>query len=158
VRSLRSPDRQLRCRPLPAALGFFLKLRSHHWAAVFLAICLLVLFAPSIGDLRWAGLVGFIYVGLPWYILAVRDDVEAKVNEESPYMRTARISPTLVVFGLLAMSIGVATDLLALHQFYEKPGVTSGLGLAGRLLFGVPFFGLGLYFLYLGLGRKPDET
>jgi len=132
--------------------------RSKHKAALFLAACLIVLFMPGIGDYRWVGLIGFIYIGLPWYILAVKDSVIEKLDN-APVSKRFRIhSPTLFVFGAISAVIGVAIDLFILYMIYKDPNPTSLLAGATRLLFGLPIFGFGAGLIYISIGLRQNET
>ena len=135
-------------------------MKSHHKAALFLLVCLTVLFMPGIGDFRWLGLVAFIYAGLPWYILAVRDHILALRDlEDSGKLKWRPRSPTLFIFGLVAAAMGVAIDLYLLHVAIQNPSSAGVLGLLVRLLVGLPFFGLGakLVHLSLGLSRRGSD-
>lgn len=129
--------------------------RSPRIATLFLIVCLAVLFFPGIGDYRWLGLLGFLYIGLPWYIMAARDRVAAaRLREDAGEIRRRPRSPTLLVFGLVAALVGVAIDLFVVYQFVTAPGTTTALGLVVRLLIGLPFFGFGVGLIYLSLGIR----
>lgn len=127
--------------------------------AVFIIVSLVLLFAPGVGDLRWIGLVAFLYVGLPWYILSVKDKIKGKLSGGLYTKQKFRIhSVTLLVFGLLCAVVGVAIDLFILYRVYSDPSVIAVGGVLFRLFIGVPFFGFGAYLMYLSLGRVSDET
>ena len=52
------------------------------------------------------------------------------------------------------MFLGVGIDLLILREIINEPSVTNlGIGLL-RLLWGIPFFGFGLYLTYLSFGYE----
>ena len=67
-------------------------------------------------------------------------------------------SPTLICFGLIAATLGVAIDLFVLYSFFEQPFSLSFGALVPPLFLGLPFFGLGGTLLFLGLGRLASET
>ncbi len=132
--------------------------QPHHSAALCVVLCLLVLFMPGIGDYRWAGLVGFLYVGLPWYILAVRDNVrELRRTEALGHSRWRPRSPTLFAFGLVTAAIGVAIDLYLVYVAIVDPDPLGFLALLARLLLGFPFLGFGASLLYLSIGIRPGN-
>ena len=126
---------------------------------IFMAISLVVLFAPGVGEIRWGGLIAFLYIGLPWYILSVKDKLESKSSEEKDTDHRFRIrSLTLLIFGLICAIIGVAVDLFILHQVYTDASVASVGSVMLRLFIGFPFFCFGAYLLYLSLGFVRNET
>jgi len=127
--------------------------------AVLIIVSLVLLFAPGVGDLRWIGLVAFLYVGLPWYILSVKDKIKGKLSGGLYAKQKFRIhSVTLLVFGLLCAVVGVAIDLFILYRVYSDPSVIAVSGVLFRLIIGVPFFGFGAYLIHLALGWVGDET
>lgn len=126
---------------------------------LFLIVSLLILFAPGIGDLRWVGLVSFIYIGLPWYILAVKDKVKDKIITERKDNKGFKIhSPTLLIFGLICLFMGVGIDLFIMYKIYLEPSETNITQALVRLFTGVPFFGFGAYLFYLSFGKVTSET
>ncbi|NOX42701.1 MAG: hypothetical protein GXP19_03070 [Gammaproteobacteria bacterium] len=127
--------------------------------AIFLVASLAILFAPGIGDIRWVGLFTLLYIGLPWYILSVKDKIESKLPDEGYQKRRFQVhSLTLLLFGIICAVSGVAIDLFILHKVYTDPSV-AGIGSAFfRLFIGAPFFGFGVYLIYLSLGRVSNET
>ena len=120
----------------------------------FIFTSLVVLFMPGVGDFRFAGLFAFIYIGLPWLILALKDKVEYKQAIRTVDSKPKLHSIFLLLFGLLAMFLGVGIDLFVLYGFYSAPNIESLLTFLIRLLMGVPFFGFGVYLVYLSLGIK----
>ena len=126
---------------------------------LFMLASLLLLFAPGVGDIRWAGFITFLYVGLPWYIVALKDKIESKLSSNQYHEHRFRIhSLTLFIFGLVCAVVGVAIDLFILHQIYTSPSPTAISAALFRLFTGVPFFGFGTYLIYLSLGQVNNET
>jgi len=113
---------------------------------------------PGIGDIRWVGLFGFIYIGLPWYILAVKDSVLEKLDNAPIETRFTIHSPTLFLFGSISAVLGVGIDLIILYMIFTDPNPTSFLAGVTRLLFGLPIFGFGAGLLYISMGLRQNET
>ena len=120
--------------------------------------CLLILFAPGIGDLRWVGFVGFLYVGIPWYILAVKDTTEQRLIEGSEARNSRIQSITLFLAGLASLFIGVSIDLFIVYRIYIDPSHIPISQALLRLLPGIPFFGFGAYLVHLSLGIARKGT
>ena len=119
----------------------------------------MLLFAPGIGDVRWVGLLAFLYIGLPWYIVALKDKIESNLPNEQYHERVLHIrSLTLLIFGLVCATVGVAIDLFILYQFYTSQSPITISAAVLRLFSGVPFFGFGAYLVYLSLGQVDNET
>ena len=119
---------------------------------------LALLFAPGIGDARWAGLFTFLYIGLPWYIVALKDKIENKLSSGAYRDKKFRIhSLTLLIFGLVCAAVGVAIDLFIFYQLYTSPSPTTIGAALLRLFVGVPFFGFGAYLIYLSFGHVDTE-
>ena len=124
----------------------------------FLACCLILFFLPGVGDFRWVGFVLFLYVGFPWYILAVKDKVLYKQAQMSSKPKLGIYSPTLFFFGLVSAILGVTIDIFLVYLLFQEPSALSVLSLAVRIAVGIPIFGFGAYLLYLSLGLARDET
>jgi len=119
-----------------------------------LIISLVILMLSGIGDFRSVGFMMFIYVGLPWYILVVKDKAEDRVALKNTNAKKFRLySVTLLVFGLICVILGVAIDLFVLYEIYSKPFSTATTNGLFRLLYGLPFFGFGIFLLYLSFGK-----
>ena len=127
--------------------------------AIFMIASLVLLFAPGVGDLRWIGLITFLYIGLPWYILAVKDKLESNLSYNEHGKRKLHIrSMILLIFGFICVVVGVGIDLFILYQLYSNPSPTALGSAVARLFAGVPFFGFGVYVVYLSLGWVSNET
>ncbi|MCL1074933.1 hypothetical protein [Shewanella dokdonensis] len=126
--------------------------------AILIIVSVAILFMPGIGDYRWAGLISFIYVGLPWYILAVKDNVQCKQQLSNDDRKFKVYSPTLFVFGLVAAVMGVGLDLVLVYMLFQETSVLSLLAVIGRLFAGVPIFGFGAYLMYMSIGVQRRET
>lgn len=124
-----------------------------------MAASLVLLFVPDVGDVRWIGFVAFLYVGLPWYIVALKDKIERKLPNAQHQEKKFRVhSLTLLVFGLFCAVVGVAIDLFIMYQIYTSPSPATIAAILLRLFIGVPFFGFGAYLMYLSLGQVRNET
>ncbi len=127
--------------------------------AIFMVASLAILFFPSIGDIRWVGLFSLLYIGLPWYILSVKDKVESKLSGKQYRKRRFQVhSITLFLFGVICAISGVAIDLFIFYNVYADPTIAGVGSVFLRLFVGVPFFGFGAYLIYLSLGRVSSET
>ena len=110
---------------------------------------------PHIGDIRWVGLAGFIYVALPWYILSLKDLVQKKVELQDESDRKIKLhSITLLLFGVLCLFVGVAIDLFIVHEIFNSPEPLTIVSAIARLLLGLPFFGFGIYITNLAMGKR----
>ncbi len=133
-------------------------MRNTRAPILFSLICLVVLFMPGVGDLRWVGFIGFLYAGIPWYILAVKDVVEERLAVDNSTRQLRIHSIALLVIGLLSLLTGVSIDLFIMYQIYSDPSHTTFWQGLLRLLVGIPFFGFGAYLFYLSLGISNNET
>lgn len=108
---------------------------------IFIIASLATLFMPGIGDIRWIGFITFLYIGIPWYILSVKDKIEHKISNDQDSGRRFKVySLTLLTFGLISAVLGVAIDLFILYQVYLDSSLASIGSVILRLLIGVPFF------------------
>lgn len=132
------------------------KLRKKNlYSLGFMVLCLVILFLPSIGDFRWAGLIGFIYIALPVYILSLKDLIVYKSNRNRSLgnKKLKLYSISLLMFGIFSMFLGLVIDILFLYAIYQEPSPVSVGAAMLRLLFGLPFFGFGLYLVYVSFGK-----
>jgi len=130
-------------------------------AGVFLLLCLILIFVPpqfGVSAFVGCGFFAFLFIGLPWYILAVKDKVENRrtISQEGGNFKIH--SFTLLAFGLLCASIGVAIDMFIIYTFISEPSATTLFAGFTRLLVGLPFFGFGAYLIYLSVGFREKET
>ena len=126
---------------------------------ILMLVSIALLFTPGIGDIRWVGLMVLIYIGIPWYIVALKDKVEHKLKfEQKPKNRFRVYSFTLLIFGIISAVIGVAIDLFIMYQIYTDPTTTSISDGLTRLFVGTPFFGFGAYLIFLSMGQADNET
>lgn len=129
--------------------------KKYRYSIVFLLLCLIVLFMPKIGDVRWVGLIGFLYVALPWYILSLKDLVQKRVELQEGSDRNIKLySITLLLFGMLCLFLGVTIDLVIINEIYNDPKPMNLVSAITRLLFGLPFFGFGIYLTNLAMGKR----
>lgn len=132
---------------------------STHRPVILMLVSVALLLAPGVGDIRWFGLIVLIYIGIPWYIVALKDKVEHKQTfEQQPKSRFRVYSFTLLVFGIVSAVVGVAIDLFILYQIYTNPGTASISSGLMRLFIGIPFFGFGAYLIFLSIGQANSET
>ena len=115
------------------------------------ALSLILLFLPGIGDIRFAGLIVFIYVGIPLYVLSTVDSVTEDIQRQGESTRFR--SPTLMVFGLVCIGLGLLIDWVLIMQLIEDPSPASFGQIALRAIAGFPFIGFGMYLLYLAWGH-----
>ena len=124
----------------------------------FILVSLIILFLPGIGDFRWVGLMTFIYIGLPWYILAVKDKVHYQQISIGREPKFKVHSPTLFVFGLISVVLGVGLDILLICMLFQETSIVSALAILYRILIGLPIFGFGAYLMYMSIGLQRHET
>lgn len=127
--------------------------RRHRYAIVSILVFIGILFAPSFGNYRVLGLFGFLIIGIPCYLLTLKDLVQAKNAQPTSAKRCRLKSISLLLFGLLSLSFGVAIDAYLIYQVISNPSLTSLSLVVQRLLSSIPFIAFGIVLIKTAIGK-----
>jgi len=123
-------------------------------ALFFCVVSVGVLFLPFEFPGKWIGLFSFLFIGVPWYLIATKRAMENRIATTGG---KRAFSPTLLLLGLFLTITGVAIDILIIQELITNPSFEVVSTLMFRIIMGVSFFGAGVYILYLSVGIRKEE-
>lgn len=128
-------------------------MRARAIAALFCGASIFVLVSPIAGPHRWVGLVAFVFVGIPWYLLTTMDAANRRIDGKPGGVV---LFPSLFFWGVVLVVFGALVDYLLIREMIAEPTPGALASLVGRAVVGVPFIGFGVYLVKLALGRRDE--